>query len=318
MSWFRSLNFALLDFVNLCRRYPPGISIKQAEVPEGVDPKTILCEYFKYGCCAKIAEKCKFSHTLDVVKRGGAGAAKRDLYENDEADEGDLMGLWDQAKLESVIAKKHGAETNSSNATVIVCQHFLSAVEARKYGWFWACPGGDDCKYKHKLPKDFVFKADLVAMMREAALNRKTDQDELREALEALKDGPKTPVTLDVFLDYKTKKAEARAAREGKEKEERQKKGVFTGKELCEAADMNHASDEGSDADSEEMKELIRLKKQADEEEEKRATEEAAAALEKAKSSGQSYGYTEYEYTLAVGRAYNLNPVDKLNPVDHP
>ena len=27
-----------------------GISIKQKEVPEGVDPKTILCEYFRYGC----------------------------------------------------------------------------------------------------------------------------------------------------------------------------------------------------------------------------------------------------------------------------
>ena len=25
-----------------------GISIKQKEVPEGVDPKTILCEYFRY------------------------------------------------------------------------------------------------------------------------------------------------------------------------------------------------------------------------------------------------------------------------------
>jgi len=34
-----------------------GISIKQTEVPEGVDPKTILCEYFKHGCCAKTAEK---------------------------------------------------------------------------------------------------------------------------------------------------------------------------------------------------------------------------------------------------------------------
>mmetsp|Transcript_9478 Transcript_9478/g.15140 ORF Transcript_9478/g.15140 Transcript_9478/m.15140 type:complete len:1139 (+) Transcript_9478:93-3509(+) len=279
-----------------------GISVKQGEVPEGVDPKTILCEYFKHGCCAKTGDKCKFSHTLDVVKRKGGGKeAKRDLYEADEADEADTMELWDQAKLELVIAKKHGEETNSSNATAIVCKHFLTSVEARKYGWFWACPGGGECKYKHKLPKDYVFKSDLVAMMRSAAMNRKSDQDELREKLEASKDGPKTPLTLDVFLGWKTNKAETRHARESKEREERQKKGHFTGKELCESTEMNHGADEGSDADSEEMRELLRLKKLADEEEEKRMVEEAAAALEKAKNSGEGYGYSEFEGYEEVG-----------------
>ena len=111
------------------------------------------------------------------------------------------MELWDQNKLEAVIAKKHAAEKPPSNATDIVCKHFMQAVEARKYGWFWSCPGGAECKYRHKLPKGFVFKSDLVAMMRAAAMNKKSDQDDLREALEKLKDsGPGTPVTLDVFL----------------------------------------------------------------------------------------------------------------------
>ena len=93
-----------------------GISIKQKEVPPGVDPKTILCEYFRYGCCAKTAEKCKFSHKMDVVTRfqGSGSNVKRDIYEDDQADEADTMELWDQAKLESVIAKKHGKEANSA------------------------------------------------------------------------------------------------------------------------------------------------------------------------------------------------------------
>ena len=250
-----------------------GISIRQKEVPEGVDPKTILCEYFKHGCCAKSADRCKFSHKMpDASRSGGSDATrKRDIYEDDEADEGDTMELWDQAKLESVIAKKHGAEKASSNATDIVCKHFLAAVETRKYGWFWACPGGDACKYKHKLPKGYVFKSDLVAMMREAALNRKSDQDDLREALEKLKDsGPGTPVTLEVFLDWKTRRVEARKEREAKAREERQKKGKFTGRELCESKDMTHASDEGSAQDDAEFKELRRLRKLAEEEEEAR------------------------------------------------
>ncbi|ACO63791.1 predicted protein [Micromonas commoda] len=278
-----------------------GISIKQKEVPEGVDPKTILCEYFRYGCCAKTAEKCKFSHDLDIgqkIREGSKGTAKRNIYDDDEADEADTMELWDQAKLESVIAKKHSTEKTQSNATSIICKHFLEAVETRKYGWFWACPGGSDCKYKHKLPKDYVFKSDLVAMMRAAALNKKSDQDELREELEKLKDGPKTPVTLEVFLQWKTKKVEDKKAKAEQERSDRQKKGQFTGRELCENNEAK--GDEGSDADDAEFKELLRLKKLAEEEEEKRVAAEAAAALEKAKSSGMEYGYSEFDYEVGI------------------
>jgi ATP-binding cassette subfamily F protein 2 len=280
-----------------------GISIKQKEVPEGVDPKTILCEYFKHGCCAKTAEKCRFSHKMDVVTRKGGNdaTAKRNIYDDDEADEKDTMSLWDQAKLEAVIAKKHGKEANSSNETTIVCKHFLKAVEKHQYGWFWNCPGGADCKYKHKLPKDYVFKADLVAMMREAAMNRRSDQDDLREALEKLKEqGPGTPVTLDSFLKWKTDKVEARKARDEKAKAERQKKGIFTGRELCEAADMNHGADEGSAEDDAEFAELRRLRKLAEEEEEKRIAAEAAEALEKAKSSGFTYGEEELDWGIST------------------
>jgi ATP-binding cassette subfamily F protein 2 len=281
-----------------------GISIKQKEVPEGVDPKTILCEYFRYSCCSKTAEKCRFSHKLDVAARGGAGEAarKRNIYDDDEADEADTMQLWDQAKLEAVIAKKHGKEANSSNETTIVCKYFLKAVEKQQYGWFWNCPGGADCKYKHKLPKDYVFKADLVAMMREAAMNRKSDQDDLREALEKLKASGQTltPVTLDVFLEWKTKKVEERKARDEAAKAERHKRGVFTGKELCEATDMNHGSDEGSAEDDVEFAELRRVRKLAEEEEERRVAEEAAAALEKARSSGFTYGEEDLDWGIST------------------
>ena len=294
-----------------------GISIKQKEVPEGVDPKTILCEYFRHGCCAKSAERCKFSHNFAVENKraGGVGDAKRNIYADDEADENDTMELWDQNKLEAVIAKKHAAEKPPSNATDIVCKHFMQAVEARKYGWFWSCPGGAECKYRHKLPKGFVFKSDLVAMMRAAAMNKKSDQDDLREALEKLKDsGPGTPVTLDVFLEWKTSKANARKEKDDKAREERQKKGRFTGRELCESAEMNHAADEGTDADSEEFKELLRLKKQSEEEEEARVAAEAAAAAEKAKSSGAEYGYSEFEDVPSVG--ISMEELDNNRPVD--
>lgn len=48
----------------------------------GVDPKSILCEHFKVGQCAK-GFKCKFSHDLNVQRKG----EKIDIY-SDTREEG--------------------------------------------------------------------------------------------------------------------------------------------------------------------------------------------------------------------------------------
>ena len=61
------------------------------KVPFGVDPKSILCEFFKQGLCTK-GNKCKFSHDPNV----GRKVVKKDLYtdsrqeekENDTMDNG--------------------------------------------------------------------------------------------------------------------------------------------------------------------------------------------------------------------------------------
>ena len=36
----------------------------------GVDPKSVVCEYFRHGQCTK-GFKCKFSHDLNVERKGG-------------------------------------------------------------------------------------------------------------------------------------------------------------------------------------------------------------------------------------------------------
>lgn len=51
------------------------------KVPFGVDPKTVLCEFFKAGRCEK-GSKCKFSHDRDVGRR----VDKRNLYEDNRED----------------------------------------------------------------------------------------------------------------------------------------------------------------------------------------------------------------------------------------
>lgn len=48
----------------------------------GVDPKSILCEFYKAGQCVK-GFKCKFSHDLNVQRKG----EKIDIY-SDKRDQG--------------------------------------------------------------------------------------------------------------------------------------------------------------------------------------------------------------------------------------
>lgn len=69
----------------------------------GVDPKSIVCEFFRHGQCTK-GFKCKFSHDLAVERK----TAKIDLFtdQRDVAD-GDEEGMedWDQETLEKVTAR---------------------------------------------------------------------------------------------------------------------------------------------------------------------------------------------------------------------
>ena len=81
----------------------------------GVDPKSVLCAFFKQGLCKK-GDKCKFSHDPEVERR----SAKRSVYTDGrgEDDEEDNMDDWDEDKLADVVNKKHGSE--KSNQTDIV------------------------------------------------------------------------------------------------------------------------------------------------------------------------------------------------------
>jgi hypothetical protein len=143
------------------------VIVAQQKVPFGVDPKTILCQYFKAGACTK-GKSCKFSHDASVERKGSkidiytdkrdvdAGPSSGAPGQSDKDKENDTMESWDQAKLEQVVSTKHGKGVQPT--TDIVCKYFLQAVEDRKYGWFWSCPNGDGCKYRHALPPGFVLK----------------------------------------------------------------------------------------------------------------------------------------------------------------
>ncbi len=69
----------------------------------GVDPKSVLCAFFKQGNCGKGA-KCKFSHDLNIARK----AEKRNIYETDKKGEYRLQGSKKQIIRLSETSKNCG------------------------------------------------------------------------------------------------------------------------------------------------------------------------------------------------------------------
>lgn len=201
-------------------------TIKQPRVPPGVDPKSIVCEFFRHGKCTK-GTRCKFSHDLAVERKG----PKVDLYSDkrDAEKEDDNMEEWDQETLEKAIAQKHASE-NKNRPTDIICKYFLDAVEKRQYGWFWQCPNGKTCKYRHALPPGYVLKSQMKQLLEEEAANMTSVEEEIEE--ERAKVDAQTPITEEVFNKWKAELDVARKRKAEEQEEERQKSGKMTGREI--------------------------------------------------------------------------------------
>jgi hypothetical protein len=225
------------------------------KVPFGVDPKTVLCQFYKQGHCEK-GRKCKFSHNMDVerkVDKKGLYTDTRDGEEGDEDGDGDGkkkddMADWDEAKLREVVKSKHG---NPKTTTDKVCKFFIEAVENAKYGWFWTCPnGGDKCMYKHSLPPGFVLKtkeqrAAEKALMDKSPLNTLTLEDFLESERHKLT-GTLTPVTPESFAKWKKERLDKKAA-----EDEAKRAQEATGRAMFEKGDWQASEGEESDEDGE-------------------------------------------------------------------
>lgn len=185
------------------------------KVEKGVDPKSVICVFFKQGQCSK-GDKCKFSHNLAVEKKG----EKRNIYEDTR--EEDKMEDWDEDKLKDVVEKKHGEKERTKPKTEIICKFFLEALEASKYGWFWECPNGaDKCHYRHALPPGFVLKRDL----KKADKKDEISIEDLVEKERAKLDYNLPKITLKTFMEWKKRKINDK--REKSRKETERKKAEY-------------------------------------------------------------------------------------------
>ncbi|CED84693.1 Uncharacterized conserved protein, contains CCCH-type Zn-finger [Phaffia rhodozyma] len=187
------------------------------KVPFGVDPKTVVCQYFAAGFCEK-GKKCRLSHDLNV----GRKVEKRNVYSDDRAGAAnpgdvnpddktkDTMDTWDDEKLKKVVLSKYG---NPKTTTDIVCKFFIQAIEDQKYGWFWECPNGVNCFYRHALPPGYVLNSEKKKKAEADKANVITLEEFLESERHKLGKNL-TPVTAETFAIWKKTRLDKKTAEE--------------------------------------------------------------------------------------------------------
>jgi len=249
------------------------------KVPFGVDPKTVVCIFFKKGNCEK-GKKCKFSHDLSLERK----VEKINLYADGRGEEEEKKKEtsedWDEEKLRKVVLSKKG---NQQTTTDKVCKFFIEAIEDGKYGCFWTCPnGGNECKYKHALPAGFVLKtkeqrAAEKALLDKSPLKTLTLEDFLETERHKLT-GTLTPVTVESFAAWKQQRLDKKAA----EEQARQAKEA-TGRALFESGNWRFAEEEADsdddddDDDDNDVWNLEKMRKETEAIREKKEADRLAA-----------------------------------------
>ncbi|EPQ52502.1 hypothetical protein GLOTRDRAFT_47202 [Gloeophyllum trabeum ATCC 11539] len=236
--------------------------VQTQKVPFGVDPKTVLCVFYKAGNCEK-GSKCKFSHDMNVERK----VEKRNVYADTREDKAkDTMDTWDEEKLRSVVLSKHG---NPRTTTDIVCKYFIEAIESGKFGWFWECPnGGENCQYRHALPPGFVLKSQKKRE-EDAAKAAEISLEEFLEVERHKLGSNLTPVTPETFAKWKQTRMDKKQAEEEairKAKSTAAAAGKNTGMSGRDLFQYNPEWFEDSDDDEEEDWDLEKYRKQKEEE----------------------------------------------------
>ncbi|KAI6178201.1 Zinc finger CCCH domain-containing protein 15-like protein [Aphelenchoides besseyi] len=207
------------------------------KIAADVDPKSVLCVFFKQGLCTK-GKKCKFSHDLSVQQK----TAKRNLY----VDSRDLKGddeekaketneNWDEKQLGEVAEKKHGEKDRKRpNQTEIVSGIVLEIVfmlsrfastssmllrtqntvgfgnvrmvsllnrELNKTIFT-----GEKCIYRHALPPGYVLSKDRKKMEEQKRLEQISLEELIEKERANLSSKAQTKVTLETFIAWKKKK----------------------------------------------------------------------------------------------------------------
>lgn len=100
-------------------------------------------------------------------------------------------------------------------------------MEKSKYGWFWECPNGEKCIYRHALPQGYVLKKDKKKDDKPSEISLVDLIERERSALGS----NQTRVTLETFLAWKKRKIQEKKDKMAAE-EEKKKNDFSKGKQF--------------------------------------------------------------------------------------
>ena len=131
----------------------------------------------------------------------------------------------------------------------IVCRYFLEAVQRKIYGWKWECPNGDDCQYKHCLPKGYIMLTKEDKLQEEMTIEEYMDLEEQIDEERTRISLNGTPVNDNTFKEWKRKRDEQRLKEKGIMKDEVDKTKKKTGIQLFKSDAAIFQDDEGATDD---------------------------------------------------------------------
>ena len=206
----------------LASLYKQITAVKTQEIPEGQDPKNILCENFKNGNCP-LGDKCPFSHDLNINFNQGTFDIYTDLR--------DIKSKMNEEQEVNKIAEEKEKRKGRIPQSNIVCKYFLEAVKKKVYGWKWECPNGDSCHYKHSLPKGYILFTDKDKAQEDMTIDEFMDLEEQIDEERARISENGTRVNEETFREWKKKRDEFRKG-EKEDKEKDNMKSKLTGVQL--------------------------------------------------------------------------------------
>lgn len=132
--------------------------------------------------------------------------------------------------------------------TDIVCKHFLDAIRKRVYGYKWQCPNGDECHYKHCLPKDYVIKSLKSDQQEDMTFEEFQDLEEKIDAEREKLAENGTKLNEKLFKEWVEKRRKEKEKTTDEKKLDLIKK-LKTGRELFSSNKDDFKDDENADED---------------------------------------------------------------------
>lgn len=105
-------------------------------------------------------------------------------------------------------------------------------MQRKIYGWKWECPNGDDCQYKHCLPKGYILLTQADKVQEEMTIEEYMDLEEQIDEERTRISINGTPVNDTTFKEWKRKRDEQRQKEKGHIKEDTDKNKKKTGIQL--------------------------------------------------------------------------------------